>query len=61
MYLGAEDAAQLHAQEKAIGGVVTDFFTDLRYVELPGALSHGEAFDQSTVVLPYVTEFLAGA
>jgi pimeloyl-ACP methyl ester carboxylesterase len=61
MYLGTEDATQLHAQEKAIGNVVTGFFTDLRYVELPGELSHGEAFDQSAVVLPYVSEFLAGA
>ena len=27
--------------------------------ELPGALSHGEAFAHSEIVLPYVTSFLA--
>lgn len=58
LYLGAEDAAQMHAQEEAIGGAVTDYFADLQYVELPGALSHGEAFEQSEVVLPYVQAFL---
>jgi pimeloyl-ACP methyl ester carboxylesterase len=59
LYLGAEDAAQMHAQEQAVGGVITDFFADLRYVELPGALSHGEAFDHSEVVLRYALPFLA--
>jgi pimeloyl-ACP methyl ester carboxylesterase len=59
MYLGAEDAAQMHAQEQAINGLVTDFFANLTYVELPGALSHGEAFERSKVVLPYALPFLA--
>jgi pimeloyl-ACP methyl ester carboxylesterase len=59
LYLGAEDAAQMHAQEQAVGGTITDFFADLTYVELPGALSHGEAFDKSDVVLPYTLPFLA--
>ena len=59
MYLGSEDAAQMHAKEQAINNVITDFFVDLRYVELPGALSHGEAFAQSDIVLPYVSPFLA--
>lgn len=59
VYLGAEDAVQLHAQEQAIDGVITDFFADLQYVELPGALSHGEAFERSDIVLPYVQPFLA--
>jgi pimeloyl-ACP methyl ester carboxylesterase len=58
LYLGAEDAAQMHAQEQAIGTKIDDCFTDLSYVELPGALSHGEAFAQSDVVLPYVRPFL---
>jgi pimeloyl-ACP methyl ester carboxylesterase len=61
LYLGAEDAVQMHAQEQAIDGVITDFFADLQYVELPGALSHGEAFDRSDIVLPYVLPFLAQA
>jgi pimeloyl-ACP methyl ester carboxylesterase len=59
LYLGAEDAAQMHAQEKAIGAVITDFFADLDYVELPGTLNHGEAFDRSDIVLPYALPFLA--
>ncbi len=59
MYLGSEDAAQMHAQEQATGAIVTDFFTDLRYVELPGALTHGEAFARSDIVLPYTQPFLA--
>lgn len=61
LYLGAEDAGQMHAQEQAIGGVITDFFADLRYVELPGTLSHGEAFERADVVLPYALPFLSQA
>lgn len=61
LYLGSEDASQMHAQEQAIDGHITDFFTNLKYVELPGSLSHGEAFDRSDIVLPYVQPFLASA
>lgn len=61
LYLGSEDAVQMHAQEKAIGGIIADFFTDLQYVELPGKLTHGEAFEKADVVLPYVLPFLAKA
>lgn len=59
LYLGAEDAAQMHLQEKAVGGVITDFFADLEYVELPGTLTHGEAFARSDIVLPYTLPFLS--
>jgi len=59
LYLGSEDAAQMHAQEQAIGKRITEFFADLRYVDLPGTLSHGEAFARADIVLPYVTDFLA--
>lgn len=59
LYLGAEDAAQMHAQEQVIDGLITDFFANLRYLELPGALSHGEAFERSDIVLPYALPFLA--
>jgi hypothetical protein len=58
MYLGAEDAAQMHAQEQAVNHVITDFFADLQYVELPGTLSHGQAFERSDIVLPHVLSFL---
>ncbi len=60
LYLGAEDASQMHEQEQAIDAVITDFFADLQYVELPGALNHGQAFERSDIVLPYALQFLAG-
>ena len=59
LYLGSEDAAQMHAQEKAIGAVINDFFANLDYVELPGTLTHGEAFEHSEIVLPHALPFLA--
>jgi pimeloyl-ACP methyl ester carboxylesterase len=58
LYVGAEDAAQLHTQEKAIGRNITEFFTDLAYVELPGTLTHGQAFERADLVLPYALPFL---
>jgi pimeloyl-ACP methyl ester carboxylesterase len=59
MYLGAADAGGLHQQEAQAKVSVEDFFSDLTYLELPGNLSHGDAFARSDIVLPYVLDFLA--
>ena len=58
LYLGSEDAAQMHQQEKAVGGLITDFFTNAEYVELPGTLTHGDAFARSDIVLLHTQPFL---